>query len=114
MAPGAEFAMSRNTDSGYPTCLARRLRGSSCHQASPLYAFVSREVGCDRCLAEDIVRDTWLRALGQPARIASNGSCDDERGHYTAVRDRIVDLDADFLDLERQNHALKPPLPGAP
>jgi RNA polymerase sigma-70 factor (ECF subfamily) len=29
----------------------------------PLYAFVSRRVGGDRGLAEDIVQDTWLRAV---------------------------------------------------
>ncbi|UCG85383.1 MAG: hypothetical protein JSW71_15810 [Gemmatimonadota bacterium] len=28
----------------------------------PLYAFVSRRVGGDRQVAEDIVQDTWLRA----------------------------------------------------
>ena len=30
---------------------------------APLYAFVSRRVGGDRSLAEDIVQDTWLRAV---------------------------------------------------
>jgi RNA polymerase sigma factor (sigma-70 family) len=30
---------------------------------APLYAFVSRRVGGDRTLAEDIVQDTWLRAV---------------------------------------------------
>lgn len=29
----------------------------------PLYAYVSRRVGGDRALAEDIVQDTWMRAL---------------------------------------------------
>ena len=29
----------------------------------PLYAYVSRRVGGDRGLAEDIVQDTWMRAL---------------------------------------------------
>ena len=30
----------------------------------PLYAYVSRRVGGDRVLAEDVVQDTWLRSLG--------------------------------------------------
>jgi RNA polymerase sigma-70 factor (ECF subfamily) len=30
---------------------------------APLYAFVSRRVGGDRGLAEDIVQETWMRAL---------------------------------------------------
>ncbi len=30
---------------------------------APLYAFVSRRVGGDRSLAEDVVQDTWLRAV---------------------------------------------------
>ena len=29
----------------------------------PLYAFVSRRVGGDRALAEDLVQDTWMRAV---------------------------------------------------
>ncbi len=29
----------------------------------PLYAYVSRRVGGNRALAEDIVQDTWMRAL---------------------------------------------------
>jgi RNA polymerase sigma-70 factor (ECF subfamily) len=29
----------------------------------PLYAYVSRRVGGDRSLAEDLVQDTWMRAL---------------------------------------------------
>ena len=30
----------------------------------PLYAYVSRRVGGDRSLAEDLVQDTWMRAVG--------------------------------------------------
>ena len=30
----------------------------------PLYAYVSRRVGGDAPLAEDLVQDTWMRALG--------------------------------------------------
>lgn len=30
----------------------------------PLYAYVSRRVGGDASLAEDLVQDTWLRAIG--------------------------------------------------
>jgi len=35
----------------------------------PLYAYVSRRVGGDASLAEDLVQDTWMRALGDwPAK----------------------------------------------
>jgi RNA polymerase sigma-70 factor (ECF subfamily) len=30
----------------------------------PLYAYVSRRVGGDASLAEDVVQDTWIRAIG--------------------------------------------------
>jgi RNA polymerase sigma-70 factor (ECF subfamily) len=30
----------------------------------PLYAYVSRRVGGDISLAEDVVQDTWMRAMG--------------------------------------------------
>jgi RNA polymerase sigma-70 factor (ECF subfamily) len=30
----------------------------------PLYAYVSRRVGGDAALAEDLVQDTWVRAIG--------------------------------------------------
>jgi RNA polymerase sigma-70 factor (ECF subfamily) len=32
-------------------------------ETGPLYAYVSRRVGGDRSLAEDVVQDTWLRAV---------------------------------------------------
>jgi len=36
----------------------------------PLYAFVSRRVGGDRGLAEDLVQETWMRALtAWPTRV---------------------------------------------
>lgn len=34
----------------------------------PLYAYVSRRVGSDAGLAEDLVQDTWMRALDDWAR----------------------------------------------
>ena len=34
----------------------------------PLYAFVSRRVGGDVALAEDLVQDVWMRALDDWAR----------------------------------------------
>ena len=35
----------------------------------PLYAYVSRRVGGDASLAEDLVQDTWMRAIGSwPAK----------------------------------------------
>lgn len=35
----------------------------------PLYAYVSRRVGGDASLAEDVVQDTWMRAIGNwPAK----------------------------------------------
>jgi DNA-directed RNA polymerase specialized sigma24 family protein len=35
----------------------------------PLYAYVSRRVGGDVSLAEDLVQDTWMRAIGSwPAK----------------------------------------------
>ena len=33
------------------------------HHMRPLYAYVSHRVGGDRTLAEDLVQDTWLRAI---------------------------------------------------
>jgi RNA polymerase sigma factor (sigma-70 family) len=48
----------------------------------PLYAFVSRRVGGDTGLAEDLVQDTWMRALDTwPAR----GVPDDPMAWLTRV-----------------------------
>ena len=33
-------------------------------ETGPLYTYVSQRVGGDRPLAEDVVQDTWLRAVG--------------------------------------------------
>ena len=45
--------------------LVRIYRGT----IGPLYGYVSRRVGGDAALAEDLVQDTWMRAVGDwPAR----------------------------------------------
>lgn len=66
----------------------------------PLYAFVSRRVGGDAGLAEDLVQDTWMRALdawpanGMPddpiawlIRVARNTIV----SHFRKVRPELVD-----------------------
>jgi RNA polymerase sigma-70 factor (ECF subfamily) len=76
----------------------------------PLYAWVSRRVGGDRALAEDLVQDTWMRAVadwpvhGVPRdplawliRVARNTLV----SHFRRMRPELVDpalLDA----IERQ------------
>ena len=73
----------------------------------PLYAYVSRRVGGDRSLAEDLVQDTWMRALdawprnGVPdeplawlLRVARNTLI----SHFRRVRPQPVD--PALLDLE--------------
>lgn len=36
----------------------------------PLYAYVSRRCGGDRALAEDVVQETWLRAVDETDYVA--------------------------------------------
>lgn len=73
----------------------------------PLYAFVSRRVGGNRSLAEDLVQDTWMRALDawqrrgvpdDPAawlmRVARNTLVD----HFRRQRPEAVD--PSLLDIE--------------
>jgi RNA polymerase sigma-70 factor, ECF subfamily len=73
----------------------------------PLYAYVSRRVGGDRALAEDLVQETWMRALetwpakGWPdeplawlTRVAHNTLV----SHFRRVRP--VSMDPESIDLE--------------
>lgn len=82
----------------------------------PLYRFVSRRVGGDASLAEDLVQDTWMRALdswparGVPdeplawlVRVARNSLID----HFRRVTPQLVDPAR--LDLE--NAAFSPDAP---
>jgi RNA polymerase sigma-70 factor, ECF subfamily len=82
----------------------------------PLYAYVSRRVGGDRALAEDLVQDTWMRALdtwptrGRPdeplawlLRVARNTMI----SHFRRIRPESVDPRT--IDLEAPG-----PLPDEP
>lgn len=82
----------------------------------PLYRFVSKRVGGDAALAEDLVQDTWMRALdswparGVPddplawlVRVARNSLID----HFRRVTPQFVDPAR--LDLE--NAAFSPDAP---
>jgi RNA polymerase sigma factor (sigma-70 family) len=82
----------------------------------PLYRFVSKRVGGDAALAEDLVQDTWMRALdswpaqGVPdeplawlVRVARNSLID----HFRRVTPQLVDPAR--LDLE--NAAFTPDTP---
>lgn len=72
----------------------------------PLYAYVSRRVGGDRGLAEDLVQETWMKALGDWPR---NGIPDDPLAwlvrvglsvlvsHFRRVSPRL----ADPVDLDK-------------
>jgi RNA polymerase sigma factor (sigma-70 family) len=73
----------------------------------PLYAYVARRVGGDVGLAEDLVQDTWLRALDAwPAR----GVPDEPLAWLTRVahnalvshfrRSRPISIDPAIIDLE--------------
>ncbi len=54
---------------------------------APLYAYVSRRVGGDRTLAEDIVQDTWLRSVGSWRR---SGTPDHPRAWLISVARNLV------------------------
>ena len=84
----------------------------------PLYRYVSRRVGGDRGLAEDLVHETWMRALdawprsGVPSdpaawlmRVARNTMV----SHFRRVQPQPVD--PAMLDLE--GNAFRPDDPGA-
>jgi RNA polymerase sigma-70 factor (ECF subfamily) len=73
----------------------------------PLYGYVSKRVGGDRSLAEDIVQDTWMRALdawprkGMPdeplawlQHVARNGLA----SHFRRMRPQPID--PALIDLE--------------
>lgn len=87
-------------------------------EVRPLYAFVSRRVGGDRDLAEDVVQETFLRALaawkrkGAPAAPAAwlrTAATNLIRNHYRALRPERLpvgfDLDAETLELASPDHA---------
>lgn len=77
---------------------------------NPLYAYVSRRVGGDRSLAEDIVQDTWLRSVSAWPR---SGTPDQPRAwlihvarnllvsHYRRRRPRLVEAAELVLEDDR-------------
>ncbi|UCC81944.1 MAG: sigma-70 family RNA polymerase sigma factor [Gemmatimonadota bacterium] len=77
----------------------------------PLYAFVSRRVGGDRTLAEDIVQDAWLRAVDTWPR---RGTPDQPRAWLIRVarnllvshfrRQRPTPVDPAELELEADDY----------
>jgi len=84
----------------------------------PLYGYVSRRVGGDRALAEDVVQEAWLRAVaawrrsGAPAhprawliRVARNLLA----SYFRRPRPRLVDPD----ELETEDDRLSPETPSA-
>ena len=102
---------------GDEAAVRRHLREcSACHQEAiqtyrdtirPLYAYVSRRVGGDLSLAEDLVQETWMRALdswpgtGVPdeplawlVRVARNTLA----SHFRRLRPELVD--AASIDIE--------------
>ena len=78
----------------------------------PLYAFVSRRVGGDRALAEDVVQDAWLRAVDHWPR---RGTPDNPRAWLIRVarnllvshfrRRRPTPVDPAELDLEADTYS---------
>ena len=86
----------------------------------PLYGYVSRRVGGDASLAEDVVQDTWIRAIGSwrakgvPAeplawlvRVARNTLI----SHFRRTRPQLVE--SDLLDRIEAAPASVPGDPGA-
>ena len=83
---------------------------------APLYAFVSRRVGGDRGLAEDIVQDAWLRAIAVWPR---RGAPDHPRAWLIRVarnllvshfrRRRPVPVDPAELELEDDSYCPETP-----
>lgn len=82
----------------------------------PLYAFVSRRVGGDRALAEDIVQDAWLRAVDTWPR---RGTPDQPRAWLIRVarnllvshfrRRRPTPVDPTELDLHADDYCPETP-----
>ncbi|UCC75037.1 MAG: sigma-70 family RNA polymerase sigma factor [Gemmatimonadota bacterium] len=82
----------------------------------PLYAFVSRRVGGDRTLAEDIVQDAWLRAVESWPR---RGTPDHPRAWLIRVarnllvshfrRQRPTPVDPAELELEADDYRPETP-----
>ena len=82
----------------------------------PLYAFVSRRVGGDQTLAEDIVQDAWLRAVDHWPR---RGTPDNPRAWLITVarnllvshfrRKRPTSVDPAELELEAENYCPEQP-----
>jgi RNA polymerase sigma-70 factor (ECF subfamily) len=73
----------------------------------PLYAYVSRRVGGDSALAEDVVQDTWMAALrhwpgsglpGEPlawlVRVAHNNLA----SHFRRLRPEPIDVEAAAIE----------------
>jgi RNA polymerase sigma-70 factor (ECF subfamily) len=73
----------------------------------PLYAYVSRHVGGDRMLAEDLVQDVWMRAIRawmrdglprEPLAWLLTSAHHVVVSHYRRARPRVVDPES--VDLE--------------
>jgi len=83
---------------------------------APLYGFVSRRVGGERTLAEDIVQDAWLRAIATWPR---RGVPDDPRAWLCRVaRNLLVShfrrrrpLLVDSAELELEDDGFSPETP---